>query len=145
VRGRLGILAVLTLAGCRDGDSAQAPTATPAQRACTEIGCAPEGVELDFQRIPSGNVEVVLCVEDRKCVHEEGHGAPLQLVGDFLPKGIDRVRVAVTVRKDGRELVRLTRRFPVRISRPNGPDCPPPCRYVRLRLDVPTRTLEDAA
>jgi hypothetical protein len=65
VRGRLGILAVLTLAGCRDGDSAQAPTATPAQRACTEIGCAPEGVELDFQRIPSGNVEVVLCVEDR--------------------------------------------------------------------------------
>jgi hypothetical protein len=144
VRAWLGLALALALAGCGDRNRSDT-TATPTEQACTEIGCAPEGVDLDFQRTPTGNVEVVLCVEDRKCVRDESRGAPLQNIGDFLPKRIDRVRVAVIVRKDGREIARVARRFPVRISRPNGPDCPPPCRYVRLRLDVPTRTLEAAA
>jgi hypothetical protein len=137
VRTRLGILAALALAGCGDGGSQD--------RACTEIGCAPDGVLVEFHGVPDGKAEVVVCVENRKCVRQERRGEPLQALTDVLPPGTDRVRVAVIVRKDGRAIARVARRFPVRVSHPNGPDCPPTCRNVRLRFDVPAGRLEEAA
>ena len=134
MRARLTIVALLALAGCGGDD---ADTSSPPQRGCTEIGCAPEGVEVDVQGLPAGNVEVALCVEDRRCVTG---GTPITGV---LPKRGDRVRVTMIVREDGREVARVTQRLPVRVSRPNGPDCPPPCRYVRARFDVPSGALEE--
>jgi hypothetical protein len=137
MRARLAIVAVLLLAGCGGADA-------PLQRACTEIGCGLDAVEVETHGIPSGNVEIALCVENRKCVRRQ-RGEPLLRLGAPIPKRGERVRVTMIVSRDGRELARATRRLPVRISRPNGPDCPPPCRYVRARFDVPTSTLEAAA
>jgi hypothetical protein len=142
MRGLLVIGAALALAGCGGDDDADG-TGAPPQAACTEIGCAPDGVEVEVAGIPAGEVEIALCVEKRKCVRRR-RGEPLPLVGGSIPQRGDRVRVTMIVRKDGREIARATRRLPVRISRPNGPDCPPPCRYVRARFDVPSSTLEEA-
>ena len=92
--------------------------------------------------MPNGNVEVALCVEDRKCVRQRRTGEPLQPLGGTLPKRAKSVRVTMIVRKDGSEIARATRQFAVRVSRPNGPDCPPVCRQVSARFDVPTGSLE---
>ena len=53
-------------------------------------------------------------------------------------------RVTMIVRKDGRVVARATERFTVKVSRPNGPDCPPVCRQVIARFDAATGSLEEA-
>ena len=137
MRAALAIGAVLVLAGCgNDGEGALVR--------CTEIGCGPDGVQVVLHGIPAGNVEVALCVEKRTCVRRR-RGEPLQVLRASIPQRKDRVRVTLIVRENGRIVARATERLPVRVSRPNGPDCPPPCPYVRARFDVPTRTLEEAA
>jgi hypothetical protein len=138
MRARVALVALLALAGC-DGDGGGG-----VDHACTEIGCSPDSVQVEVQGVPNGNFEVALCVENRKCVRQRRSGEPLQLLGGSIPKGRNDVRVTMVVRKNGRVIARATRRFPVRVSRPNGPDCPPVCRQVNVRFDVPSNTLEEA-
>jgi hypothetical protein len=138
MRAWLVIGAVLALAGC-DGDGGGG-----ADHACTEIGCSPDSVQVQVQGVPNGNVEVALCVENRRCVRQRRSGEPLQLLAGSIPKGRNDVRVTMIVRKNGRVIARATGQFPVRVARPNGPDCPPVCRQVSARFDVPTGRLEEA-
>ena len=80
---------------------------------------------------------------DRACT-EIGCGPPsavVQLRG--LPAGRVTVRVCAeqqceTLRGPGEELGDVTS------ERPNGPDCPPVCRFARARFDVATGRLEAA-
>ena len=104
MRARLAIVAVLLLAGCGGADA-------PLQRACTEIGCGLDAVEVETHGIPSGNVEIALCVENRKCVRRH-RSEPLLRLGAPIPKRGERVRVTMIVSRDGRELARATTRLP---------------------------------
>jgi hypothetical protein len=135
-------LVLLALSGCGgdgDGDAAEpAPTA----RACTEIGCV-DSVDVQLKRVPRG-ARVRLCV-DGSCQPAKRAGSPrLYSVNAPLERGSgDRVRVTVTVRTAGRTIARVAARFTVRTARPNGPGCPPVCRFVNASFDVPSRTLQE--
>jgi hypothetical protein len=140
--------ALLALAGCGD-DGADAPraTATPTPPAdglaCTEIGCN-DIAQVEFVRAPRGRVQVRMCVEGR-CQTSVSRGRAPEALGIPLPVSTgDRVRVTVTMRRNGRTVARVDERIPVRTVRPNGPDCPPVCRIANARLDVATGTLVPA-
>jgi hypothetical protein len=140
-------LALLALAGCGDDGGGDVPRATvtptpPADGlACTEIGCN-DIAQVEFARAPRGRVEVRMCVEDQ-CQTSVSRGRPPVALGIPLPESpADRVRVTVTMRRNGRTVARAEEQIPVRTTRPNGPDCPPVCRVANARLDVALGTLE---
>jgi hypothetical protein len=142
-RGVLAVALFVLAAGCgSDGAGSEpSPTASPpAARACTEIGCGPEGAEVSLNRVPRG-ADVTLCVA-RRCVTEEDIGPGAQDIGEFLPRAGDSVRVSVTVRQRGRVIRRAVERLQVRTDRPNGPDCPPVCGFIHARFDLPSGVLE---
>jgi hypothetical protein len=137
---RLGIaLALLALAGC--GDDGAADELPPAARACTEIGCN-SLAEVRFVKMPRGRLWIRLCADERcELIRSDGRG--LVRTGVPLAEGTgDTVRVSVTIRRHDRTRLRVAERLPVETSRPNGPDCPPVCRYAASRLDVATGRLE---
>jgi hypothetical protein len=134
-------LALLLLAGCGDEvpEGGPAPGPGPTDRACTEIGCV-DSVAVDLDRVPRG-ARVTLCVDGR-C--QPAQAPQLYTVSAPLERGSgERVRVTVTVRRGGRTLARAAKTFAVRKDRPNGPGCPPVCRFVNASFDVPSRTLQE--
>jgi hypothetical protein len=137
-------LALLALAGCGDEVPAggPAPGPGPGQRACTEIGCN-DSVSVDLDRLPRG-ARVTLCVDGR-CQPAQDVSPQLYTAMAPLARGSgNRVRVTLTVRRGGRTLARVAKTFAVRKDRPNGPGCPPVCRFVNASFDVPSRTLQES-
>ena len=139
--GRFAIaLALLALSGC--GDGAGGPAPEPTGRTCTEIGCV-DSVDVQVKRMPRGG-RVRLCVDGR-CQPAQPGSPDLHSVAAPIERGSgDRVRVTVTVRRGGRTLARVAKTFAVRKDRPNGPGCPPVCRFVNASFDVPSRTLQES-
>jgi hypothetical protein len=137
----VAVLAVVVLvpAGCGDeGDEAP-----PADRGggggviCTEIGCS-SGLYMDLGAIGRGlpgAQRVRLCVESA-CRSFPLGNAP---VADMRVAGLkDRARVAVRMTvtgRDGRTLRRSSVVAPVRRTQPNGPECPPTCFQIAVRID----------
>ena len=131
-------LAVLATAGCGGDESGAEPAPTP--RACTEIGCS-DGVYVELSRVPR-DARVTLCVNGR-CRRARAAGpGRWQVDAPLGPAPGDAVSVAVTVRRGGRTIARAAERLAVRTVQPNGPGCPPVCRMVTARFDVPAATLE---
>jgi hypothetical protein len=142
---RLGIaLALLALSGCGDDDgtarepSPPVPTAQP----CTEIGCL-DSVEVDVNRAPRG-ARVTLCIDGRCQPAQTASPVIYSVRGPLERSSGDAVRVSITVRKGGRTIARETKRFAVQTDRPNGPNCPPVCRFVHASFDLPSRTLRQS-
>ena len=136
-------VALLALAGCGDEvpGGGPAPGPGPGQRACTEIGCN-DSVAVDLDRVPRG-ARVTLCVDGR-CRPAQEPSPQLYTVMAPLERGSGaRVRVTVTMRRGGRTLARVAKTFAVRKDRPNGPGCPPVCRFVSAEFDAPSRTLRE--
>ena len=137
----VGVLAVVVLvpAGCGDeGDEAR-----PADRGggggviCTEIGCS-SGLYMDLGAIgrgPPGAERVRICVESA-CRSFALGNAP---IADMRVAGLkERVRVPVRMTvhgRDGRILRRNAVFAPVRRTQPNGPECPPTCFQIAVRID----------
>ena len=139
--------ALLALAGCGGDGGGDAPRATatataPADGlACTEIGCS-NVAQVEFARAPRGRVEIRMCVEGR-CQTSVSRGRAPVALGIPLPESPgDRVRVTLTMRRNGRTVARADEQIPVRTVRPNGPDCPPVCRMANARFDAALGTLE---
>ena len=89
-------------------------------------------------------VAVTICAEKR-CATVRSRGDQLTEVNVGLPADVrDSVRVVVEVRSGRRVLTKQAAVVPVKSSRPNGPDCPPVCRFARARLDVAGGDLEPA-
>ena len=83
-----------------------------------------------------------MCVEGR-CQTSVSRGrAPVALGIPLSESPGDRVRVTLTMRRNGRTVARADEQIPVRTVRPNGPDCPPVCRIANARFDVALGTLE---
>jgi hypothetical protein len=143
-RGRLGlVLVAAALAGCGEDDAPPAAT-PPAGRACTEIGCGPPSAIVQLRGLPAGRVSVRVCAE-QQCQTLRGRGEELSDASVELPeRAADSVRVLVEVRSGGRVLGKEAGVIPVTSERPNGPDCPPVCRFARARFDVATGRLEAA-
>jgi hypothetical protein len=136
----LGAILVV-LAGC--GVTGDSTAKGPPPVACTEIGCT-SGVFLDVsplhRKLPRAE-RVKVCLR-RRC-HTYAL-AKIDLVS-FSVRGLrEGRRVGVRlVALDGRGAALLRRRVraPVRKVRPNGPDCPPTCFQVAVRLDPKTLRL----
>jgi hypothetical protein len=140
------LAAAAALIGCGgDEDSAaRPPAAGPPRVACTEIGCD-SGVFLDVspvrRRLPDAE-RLKLCLR-RKC-----RTYPLRRVDlvNLSVRGLregQRVSVRMVVfGRDGEVLRRSAVRAPVRKVQPNGPQCPPTCFQVGVRLDRKTLRLE---
>ena len=131
---RLAVLVVLgAVAGCGNGSAAAD---------CTEIGCLPASAQLQLSGLPSGPAVVELCA-DEECRTVRGTRGRLGRVSVALPRSAgDRVRIRVSVRSRGKAIAEDAALIPVESTRPNGPDCPPVCRYARSRMDLATHRLE---
>ena len=138
---KLGIaVALLALAGCGDEEPAATPTVEPPVRACTEIGCS-DGVYVELHDVPR-DAEVTLCVDDRCRPARAGAPGLGQVDAPLGSAAGDAVRVAITVRRDGRTIARGAERLEVRTEQPNGPGCPPVCRMVTARFDMAAESLQ---
>lgn len=130
---------VLVLAGCGDeGDEVQpADGGGGGGVICTEIGCS-SGLYMDLGAIGRGlpgAERVRICVESA-CRSFPLANAP---IADMRVAGLkDRARVPVRMTvtgRDGRILRRSAVVAPVRRTRPNGPECPPTCFQIAVRID----------
>jgi hypothetical protein len=132
---------VVVLAGCGGTDDSTAKGPPPV--ACAEIGCT-SGVFLNVEplrrKLPSAE-RVKVCLR-RRC-HTYAL-AKVDLV-NFSVRGLregQRVGVRlVAMDKRGAAVLRRRARAPVRKVRPNGPQCPPTCFQVAVRLDPKTLRL----
>src|SRR5688572_10447594 len=125
------LLLLAALPGC-----GEAPAA-----ACTEIGCLPASAQVLISGLPDAQGSVKLCAADR-CRTVRGPRRQLTRVVVDLPETTDeRVRVRIVVRSGGRVVAHDAALFTVETLRPNGPDCPPVCRFARGRLDIDTGRL----
>lgn len=107
---------------------------------CPEVGCS-SGVEVHYTTTDVGGASQVTvqacvagnCRSSRRELVPGAHSVLLG-IGDFTGK--ENVGVSVTIRdRTGRVLVRAQGQGPVVEFRPNGPNCPPPCYVVRVRVD----------
>ncbi len=139
LRARLAsVLLVAALAGCGDGGADSAVPDHP----CTEIGCGPSSASVELTGMRAVPVTVKICAEQR-CATLGSRGDQLTEVNVGLPENVgDSVRVVVEVRSGRRVLTKQAAVIPVETSRPNGPDCPPVCKFARARLDVAGGVLE---
>ena len=136
------------MVGCGGSDDTSAVSPGPGgadkgPHACTEIGCT-SGLSLNVgairRKLPQAE-QVNVCLR-RRC-HRYSL-AKTRLV-TLTTRGLDegqRVAVRLVV-FDGRGKVLLRRhtRAPVIKTKPNGPNCPPTCFQVRVRLDPQTLRL----
>jgi hypothetical protein len=119
-------VAVLASAGCRSG-------------ACTDIGCAPEGIAVHLPALAvagaSDELTVDACVGDR-CTETSLPAAALASGATVTTPELREgdvsfrratVSVAVTDPSDGRVLFEERSRARVTTSYPNGRGCPPAC------------------
>jgi hypothetical protein len=126
------LLALGALAGCGGAEESGA---------CTEIGCQPAVAQVQIAGLPSTPAVVELCAGD-ECTTVRGSRRRLGRVVVNLPESAGKdVEVRVVVRSDGRVIARDASAIPVEEWRPNGPDCPPVCRFARARLDLDTGEL----
>ena len=126
------LLAVGAVAGCGGDEPA----------ACTEIGCLPATAQVQLSGLPSTPAVVELCADD-ECRTVRGTRSRLGRITVALPESAgDRVRVRVSIRTRGRVVAEDEAFIPVEMMRPNGPDCPPVCRYARSRMDLAAGRLE---
>ena len=114
---------MLVLAGC--GDRAQA---------CTLSDCD-DGVLIELPELSGADdLTARTCVDD-VCTEQPISATP-ERVSVPLPKGASAVAVTVRVTDpSGRVLVEAAGRGIVSVTHPNGPDCPPECRTVGLRVE----------
>ena len=111
--------------------------------ACTEIGCT-SGLFLDVRavqrKLPQAE-RLKVCLRRRCRSYALDRTDLVNLTVRGLQEG-QRVSVRL-VAFDGRGKVLLRRRTraPVRKVQPNGPDCPPTCFQVAVRLDPQTLRL----
>jgi hypothetical protein len=137
---RLAVLVALAavavaVAGCGDGGGGGTSD-------CTEIGCLPASAQIQLSSLPSTPAVVELCADD-ECRTVRGTRSRLGRVTVALPESAgEQVRIRVRVRSRGRVLAEDDALIPVESTRPNGPDCPPVCRYARSRMDLEMKTLE---
>jgi hypothetical protein len=133
---RLAVLvALLAVAGCGDAGEGEAAD-------CTEIGCLPTSAQVQLSGLPPTPAVVELCADD-KCTTVRGTRSRLSRVAVALPESAgDRVRIRVRIRSRGKVMAEDEASIPVDSIRPNGPDCPPVCRFVRGRMDLATSRLE---
>jgi hypothetical protein len=137
------LIAALALPACGGGEEEAGPGAGDPPRACTQIGCA-GGVQVDVvdERARARGVLVVRVCVDGECARQELPADPAERRGlhfELEVPDADTAEVTVRVRRaGGRILGRGETSAPVERSRPNGPDCPPECRHVRVRLDPAT-------
>jgi hypothetical protein len=147
---RLGMISALVAAallnascGGDDSGSTQGPGA-PA--ACTEIGCD-SGLFLDLSpiaaRMPVAK-KVKVCLEG----HCQTFSAkePQAMIVDRKLNAEQSVTVTVTATDaTGKVLLRESKSVRTVRAQPNGPDCPPVCFQVPLKLDAHTLHLERAS
>jgi hypothetical protein len=104
-------------------------------RGCTEAGCS-DGVGLEAPEFEADGDEWLTlraCVEG-KCAEQRTDYSGLGVEVD-VPEDRDEVSVTFTVLDDdGRVLLDADGTGHVEVNRPNGDDCPPECRFVRVRL-----------
>jgi hypothetical protein len=126
------LLLAVTFAACGSGSA----------HSCTAIGCSSEvSVELPDLRGPAGKRLVIeLCVDGeckripRVLAGDDLDGAP---VYQAMPPSVRSVEISVTVRdSDGKVVERAKGKAPVKVTHPNGADCPPECRRVAARADA---------
>jgi hypothetical protein len=102
---------------------------------CTDAGCS-DGVGLDrptFEAERNEWLTLRACVEG-ECGEQRADFSALGVEVD-VPEDRDEVTVTFTVLdEDGRVLLDAEGTGRVQVSRPNGDDCPPECRFVRVRL-----------
>jgi hypothetical protein len=91
--------------------------------------------------LPAGRVEVRICADD-ECQTASALLDESSMAASFEHKLGDTSRLVVEVKRRGRVIARGAAEVPVRIQRPNGPDCPPECRTAAARFDVAAETLE---
>jgi len=126
----------LVLAGCGDSAGVAADRTDEGPIACTEIGCS-SGVFLDVSPVKRQLDEarrVRICLRDRCRSYEL---ARTDLVTLSVPGLSDGQRVSVRMivtGASGKVLLRRSTRAPVRRTQPNGPECPPTCFQVLVRL-----------
>ena len=131
-------MGLLCAAGC-GGDTAGAPSGD-----CTEIGCLPAYAQVQVSGLPEGPFRVRVCAEQR-CHAVRGSRRQVNRVVVELPESVaTSTRVEIEVRSRGRVIAKDGAEIPVESHRPNGPDCPPECRFARARLDLDTGRLEPA-
>jgi len=102
---------------------------------CTGIGCGPSVVvELPPLRTEPGEEIAVRVCSERRCSTTRQIGAgSSQIWMEIRGKAMD---LEITVRdSSGRLLARGEGSAPVKVTRPNGPECPPVCRSAHVRLD----------
>jgi hypothetical protein len=138
--------AAAVLIGCGDGEDspARTPTAGPSPVACTEIGCE-SGVFLDIRpvrkRLPEAE-RIKLCLRKKCRSYSLARVDLVNLSVRGLREG-QRVSVRLAVFGRGGEVLRHSAiRAPVRKAQPNGPECPPTCFQVGVRLNRETLRLE---
>ena len=136
-KSRLAVLlALVALAGC--GDEAGSSD-------CTEIGCQPATAQVQLSGLPSTPAVVEVCANE-ECRTVRGSRRELARVAVGLPRSAgERVEIRVLIRTRGRVIAEDAALVPVESMRPNGPDCPPVCRYARSRMDLETSELEHVA
>lgn len=133
---RLAVLvALLAVAGCGDAGGGEGSD-------CTEIGCLPASAQVQLSGLPATPAVVELCADD-ECTTVRGTRSRLSRVAVGLPRSAgDQVRIRVRIRSRGKVIAEDETSIPVDSIRPNGPDCPPICRFVRSRMDLATNRLE---
>jgi hypothetical protein len=136
--------AALVACGDDEDSSARTPTANPPPVACTEIGCD-SGVFLDVspvrKRLPEAR-RLKLCLRDKCRTYSLARVGFVSLSVRGLRAG-QRVSVRLVVFGERGEVLRRSAvRAPVRKVQPNGPNCPPTCFQVGVRLDRKSLRLE---
>jgi hypothetical protein len=139
LRFRIGAaLGLLCAAGCSDDPGGSR------QGSCTEIGCLPAYAQVQVSGLPEGPFRVRVCAEQR-CNTVRGSRRQVNRVVVELPESVaESTSVEIEVRNRGRVIATDSAEIPVESHRPNGPNCPPECRFARGRLDLDTGRLEPA-
>jgi hypothetical protein len=134
--------------GCGGSDDTSAVSADPGgagkgTHACTEIGCT-SGLSLDVRavrrKLPKAE-SVKVCLRQRCHRYSLAKTDLVTLTTRGLHEG-QRVAVRLVVFDGrGKVLIRRQTRAPVIKTKPNGPDCPPTCFQVHVRVDPHTLRL----
>lgn len=107
------------------------PSATGESTVCTAVGCS-SGVSLDVKKLPKGATKLTFCVGDRCRRVGLGKKATPKIGCDGGPSA----RVSVLARDaKNRKVAHLSRKIPLTMEQPNGPECPPTCYVGQVRLD----------
>ena len=141
----LSICAAALLAGCgeKDEPSFDAGSDQPPGVACTEIGCD-SGLFLDLapvkKNLPAAQ-RIELCLDTTCRSYDLSRIDLVNLTDEGLREG-QQVEVRMTIYGSGDAVLRRSA-IPatVRKAQPNGPECPPTCFQVPVRLDPETQQL----